>query len=101
MTGIIWYENFQKSCNKLDEIIANYKFIGIEPEHISKSKNHKYYEVTFKNDDIWSVAPLRNCSRGKSCNIGYIPFCKRKSKEAMAVAYPCIKRFPYQAINFY
>ena len=100
MTGIIWYEIFQQGCDKLDEIIANYKFIKIEPEHIFKSKN-RIYEVTFENGDVWSVAPLSEYSRGKCCNIGYIPSYKRESKEAMAIAYPCIKGLPYQAVNFY
>lgn len=99
MKGIIWYKTFQQGCKQLDIIISNYELINIKPQRIRKSSY--YYNVEFENGDEWNIASLMESSRGKCCNIGYIPFEMKTSKEAVAIAYPCIKNLPYQAIHFY
>lgn len=99
MKGIVWYETFQQGCDQLNSIIEEYKYMNIK---IAKAIKHRnYYEVQFENEDNWLLAPITENSRGRACNIAYIPYSLRNTEIENILIFPCIKKRPYRAFNYY
>lgn len=95
MTGIIWYySNKGVGLNKLKDIMCEYVRIGIEPKDVKTDR------VIFENGDCWSVAPAKDCCRGRACNVAYI---ERRTPDEIIdyIIMPAIKSFPYRAYNYY
>ena len=97
MRGIVYGKTFKRAETKLQEIIENYKKIGIEPNSIYKNN---YYSVEFPNRDDWIAVGASENSHGRTCNIAYID--RDIDIEIIErIIKPTIKSFPYQAYRYY
>lgn len=101
MRGIVYGKTFKRAEAQLQEIVENYKKMGIEPEsiyNIRKSSNS--YSVKFPNGDYWIAVGASENSRGRACNIAYID--QDIDDEIIAcIIMPTIKSLPYQAYRYY
>ena len=101
MKGIVYGKTFEKAKIQLQEIIEDYKKIGIEPETPYNNRlGLNNFSVEFPNGDYWIAVRASENSRGRACNIAYID---RDIEQELieCVIKPTIKSYPYQAHRFY
>lgn len=72
MIGIIWCKSINKGIKELEDIIRDYKTMGIDCEYKTKSKYDIY--CIFSNNDIWRVELPNEKIFGLKCNVSYIEY---------------------------
>ena len=101
MRGIVYGKTFEKAKTQLQEIIEDYKKMGIEPESIYKIRQSKNnFSVEFPNGDYWIAVGAATNARGMACNIAYIDQ-DIDDEIIYCIIMPTIKSFPYQAYRYY
>lgn len=98
MTGIIWYQDKEKSERAFNNILTFYENKDIKLVSIQRRK--EYSQAIFENGDYWRTSSIIICSLGLACNIALI---QKEIDEQIVheVILPTVKSSPYKKYCYY
>lgn len=98
MRGIIWAYRLEDGLQELEEVIEDYKKIGVEVARKQLISTNSW--VIFGNGDYWKVVAAANHSCGHRANVSYIDY--RIDPECIdTIIKPATVFPPFQAFRYY
>ena len=98
MRGAVWGSTFEVARQKLQQIVEDYKRIGIRTIRYVNCSSATFAE--FENGDIWKALRASDSSRGSKINVSYIDY--NISEEVInTIIKPSTIAYPFQAIHYY